>query len=73
MYPQDHNPPHFHVIYGEFSAQMSISSGVIIGGGLPVRAERLVREWLLAHRLDLFRAWKLMQSGIPADTIAPLG
>jgi len=30
MYPRDHNPPHFHVIYGEFSAQVQISSGAIL-------------------------------------------
>jgi hypothetical protein len=73
MYPRDHNPPHFHVIYGEFSAQVQISSGAIIGGGLPIRAERLVGEWLAVHRLDLFRAWALMQEGRSANGIAPLG
>ncbi len=73
MYPRDHNPPHFHVIYGEFSAQVQISSGAIIGGGLPIRAERLVGEWLSAHRLDLFRAWVLMQEGKSSNEIAPLG
>jgi hypothetical protein len=73
MYPRDHNPPHFHVLYGEFSAQVQISSGSIIGGGLPSRAERLVSEWLAVHRLDLFRAWVLMQEGRSTNEIAPLG
>jgi hypothetical protein len=52
---------------------MQRSSGAIIGGGLPIRAERLVGEWLAVHRLDLFRAWALMQEGRSANGIAPLG
>ena len=73
MYPRDHNSPHFHVIYGEFSAQVQISSGAIIGGGLPSRAEPLVSEWLAVHRRDLFRAWVLMQAGKSTHEIAPRG
>ncbi len=57
MYPRDHNPPHFHAIYGEFSAQVLISDGEIINGNLPRRAERLVNEWLLTHRLEINQAW----------------
>jgi len=73
MYPRDHNPPRFHVIYGEFMAQIQISSSAILGGILPVRAERLFSEWLAVHRLDLFRAWVLMQEGRSSNGIAPLG
>ncbi len=73
MYPRDHNPPHFHVIYGEFSAQVRITSGTIIGGELPIRVKRLVDEWLAVHRIDLIQAWQLMQEGKSANEIAPLG
>lgn len=72
MYPRDHNPPHFDAVYSEFSAQILVSSGEIINGGLPRRAERLVKEWLVAHRLEVFRAWDLMQSGNSVEAIEPL-
>jgi hypothetical protein len=72
MYPRDHNPPHFHAVYAEFSAQILVSSGEITNGGLPRRAERLVNEWLEAHRLEIFRAWVMMQRGNSVETIEPL-
>ncbi len=72
MYPRDHNPPHFHAIYGEFSAQVLISDGEIINGNLPRRAERLVNEWLLAHRLEINQAWIKLQGGKSVEAIEPL-
>ena len=38
MYYADHSPPHFHARYGEFQAQIEISSGRILNGQLPNRA-----------------------------------
>jgi len=40
----DHPPPHFHAIYGEFNALVSIESLKLIEGDLPSRAEKLVIE-----------------------------
>jgi hypothetical protein len=37
MYFADHPPPHFHVRYGEFQAQIEIASGAVISGTLPAR------------------------------------
>ena len=34
MYPRDHNPPHFHANYGEFSALFLVATGETISGGL---------------------------------------
>jgi hypothetical protein len=46
MYWRDHSPPHFHAIYQGFEALIAIDSGEVIGGRLPPRALRIVREWL---------------------------
>lgn len=35
MYFADHNPPHFHAIYGEHEALIAIGDGSVVGGGLP--------------------------------------
>ncbi len=72
MYPGDHNPPHFHVVYAEFSAQILVSSGELMNGRLPRRAERLVNEWWAVHRREIFRAWMLMQNGNTVEAIEPL-
>ena len=72
MYPRDHNPPHFHAIYGEFSAVVLVATGEIISGGLPRRAERLVSEWLRVHTNEIYQAWLNLQSGKSVDAIEPL-
>lgn len=45
MYVNDHNPPHFHAIYGRAQAIVSIEDAVIIGGALPPTARRIVLNW----------------------------
>ena len=53
MYYDDHNPPHFHVFYGEYEAQVSIDTLEVIKGKLPKRALALVLEWAAEHRNEL--------------------
>ena len=49
MYIDDHNPPHFHVWYDDYQAEITIKEG-IVRGEMPRRALRLVFEWLDLHR-----------------------
>jgi hypothetical protein len=35
MYWSDHNPPHFHAIYGSHEAQVRIGDRMIVAGDLP--------------------------------------
>ena len=72
MYPRDHNPPHFHANYGEFSALFLVATGEIISGGLPRRAEKLVSDWLRIHKDEIHQAWQNLQSGRSVEAIAPL-
>ena len=44
MYFADHEPPHFHAIYAEHEALISVSTFQTIAGSLPRRALRLVQE-----------------------------
>ena len=53
MFFGDHNPPHLHARYGRARALVRISDGAIIAGELPPLATRLVRDWVLARRLEL--------------------
>ncbi|MCY3022336.1 MAG: DUF4160 domain-containing protein [Planctomycetota bacterium] len=57
MYFSDHAPPHFHAIYGEYDAEIEISSGRVIDGWLPKRVLRLVRPWARVHQDELERNW----------------
>ena len=44
MYYSDHQPPHFHVRYGDSKAQITIETISILNGTLPLRVFGLVAE-----------------------------
>ena len=58
MYFQDHNPPHFHAYYQEFSAEYDIKTLEVINGSLPQRAHAMVIEWASIHRNELLKNWE---------------
>lgn len=53
----EHNPPHFHAIYGEYIAEIDINTLEVIVGDLPDKALSLVKEWATAHKQDLLNIW----------------
>ena len=46
---KDHNPPHFHVWYGDFKAIVTIQDG-IVKGEMPQRALKMIFDWLVETR-----------------------
>lgn len=68
---RDHNPPHFHVWYGDYKAIITIEDG-IVRGEMPQRALKLVFDWLEMHREELLFNWKLAQTGDELLKIEPL-
>jgi hypothetical protein len=40
MYFDDHNPPHFHAIYGDAEAEFGIEPIALLGGGSRAAHER---------------------------------
>ena len=53
----EHGVPHFHAIYGEYNAVFDIQTLEMLEGDLPVRAQRLVKEWGAKHKDELLRMW----------------
>ena len=53
----EHNPPHFHALYGDNAAAIEIQTGAILEGDLPKRAMYLIQEWLVLHREELIDMW----------------
>ena len=72
MYYDDHNPPHFHAIYGEYKAVISIKDLAILEGDLPPKAVGLVMEWGRAYKNDLLRDWDLARKKKSLFLIEPL-
>jgi len=64
MFYNDHQPAHFHAIYGEYEALIEIATFDILRGFLPPRALALVREWATLHQIELAEDW---QHGGPAN------
>lgn len=72
MYYRDHAPPHFHAIYGESEAMVSIDTAELLEGWLPRRAEALVLEWAEFHRDELQHVWELARASQPLPAIPGL-
>ncbi|MCX6172226.1 MAG: DUF4160 domain-containing protein [Flavobacterium sp.] len=71
MFFNDHNPPHFHVVYGDFKAVINIEDE-IVEGFMPKRALKLVFEWMELHKKELIENWELAQNGELPKKIEPL-
>jgi hypothetical protein len=72
MYFDDHQPPHFHAIYGNRELQVGINPIVILQGKLPRRAESMVIEWAALHQQELMENWERLLGNQPANRIQPL-
>ena len=72
FYSNDHNPPHFHVKYNEFDAQICIESFRILHGELPPKAMGLIMEWAALHKSELLENWNKMKRGEQWNKIEPL-
>jgi hypothetical protein len=68
---RDHNPPHFHAIYGEHEITVTIADGQVTGQ-FPRRARSFVLEWLNLHRDELLANWARARTGEPLVPIPPL-
>ena len=54
----EHGIPHFHAIYAEFNGVFNIETMEMIEGDLPLRAQRLVKDWALQYQQELLRMWQ---------------
>ncbi len=72
MFVDEHNPPHFHVFYGEYEALIEIDGLSIFAGNLPPRVVGLVLEWATIHQRELQKDWERAQNHQPLVRIEPL-
>jgi hypothetical protein len=72
MYYDDHNPPHFHALYGDDEAWININTLAVFHGALPSRALGMVVEWASIHQEELRRNWMLIGEQQKPEKISPL-
>jgi hypothetical protein len=57
MYFNDHLPPHFHAVYGEYNGLFDLNSLAMLEGDLPSRARSLILEWARKNHEALLHMW----------------
>jgi len=62
LYFREHGPPHFHAVYGELEAQISINDLSVLHGNLPARRLRDVIDWARTRQTELELAWDRAQA-----------
>ena len=72
MYFNDHNPPHFHAVYGEHEILIRITDLSVYSGSLPSRAFGLVMEWAFIHQEALMENWLLMEADLSLKSLRHL-
>ena len=72
MYFNDHNPPHFHVLYNEYDVEIEIKNLTVMNGRLPPRILGLVMEWAEMYKEELMEDWDLIQKTGKYNKIQPL-
>ncbi len=68
---EQHHLPHFHAVYGEYSATYS-TEGEVLGGQLPTKQHKLVVAWAAIHQDELAALWTLTQESGEYFTIKGL-
>ncbi len=58
FYFNDHLPPHFHAIYGEFNGIFHIDTLEMLEGDMPIRAKKLVVEWAKRYNSEIKKMWE---------------
>ncbi len=72
MYFDEHAPPHFHVVYNEYEASITIEGLEVLRGKLPDRVLGLVVEWATAHQQELHENWNLCEQHEQPHKVDPL-
>ncbi|MBI3886936.1 MAG: DUF4160 domain-containing protein [Opitutae bacterium] len=70
LYYHDHQPPHFHALYGEAEALIGINLVVVLQGRLPAARLKDVLAWAQRHQPDLRDRWQRCQNHQPVPRIA---
>ena len=71
MFADDHNPPHFHIRYGDYQAIVTIEKGVV-KGEIPSSVLKQVFRWMELHKEELMMNWVRLQNGEEVQKINPL-
>ena len=58
---REHNPPHFHAVYGDKEGLFDIRTLQMLDGHLSAKAQALVKEWASQYQDELMQMWDTKQ------------
>jgi hypothetical protein len=58
FFQNEHNPPHIHAVYNEHNGIFSIHAMEMLEGDLPIKAQKLVKEWGELYANELMAMWE---------------
>jgi hypothetical protein len=69
---KQHNLPHIHVSYSDYSAVFGLPNGELLEGELPNNKTKLVLAWIELRQEELMADWQLAVTGNKVFRIDPL-
>jgi hypothetical protein len=69
IFPNDHEPPHFHAFLTEHRIRIDIMRAQVIGWRGPRAMEAKILSWTVEHQKQLLAAWEAIRSGEPPERI----
>ena len=69
FFTREHNPPHFHAVYGEYNGVFDIKTLEMIEGDMPRKAQFLIKEWANSYQDEIMSMWntKLLKKLPPLE------
>lgn len=55
---KEHNPPHVHAFYQDYDAPFLISTGEMMEGEFPIKAQLQVKRFILTYQKELEAMWE---------------
>ncbi len=55
--PKEHEPAHIHALYDEYVGIFDLNTLEMTEGDMPVRAQKMIKEWLQIHKAELNTMW----------------
>ena len=71
MFYFDHDPAHFHAVFGGQEMRVAIGSLKVIDGGLPPGKRRKIMDWAARRQAELALCWVRCRAGEKPGRIEP--
>ncbi len=68
----EHNPPHFHAYYQEYTAIYDFMQECFISANIPGKQLKIIEAWAAIHKDELIADWQLAINGELPLPIEPL-